>query len=76
MFPQTTLLNLREEGKKSREGNGRNMGGAITGDGEGTEEEKERDPRSPHVRSLPTLQPWLRLRKQVPNISQRSVATS
>ena len=47
------------EGKKSREENGWNTGGAITGDGEGTEvkqEEQEVDRRPPHVRS-----PWLRL---------------
>ena len=37
---QTALLNLRGEGKKSRVGNGWNMGGAITGDGERTEREK------------------------------------
>ena len=53
VLPRTSLLNLSGEGKKSSEGNGRNMGGAITGDGEGTEEENKR--QSPHVRSPPTF---------------------
>jgi len=41
------LLNLRGEAKKSGEGNGRNMGGAITGDGD---EDKKGDWHPPHVR--------------------------
>jgi len=35
VLPSTSLLNLRREGKKSREGNGWNMGGNV----EGTKEE-------------------------------------
>jgi len=35
------LLNSSGEGKKSREGIGYSSGGVITGDGKGTEEEKE-----------------------------------
>jgi len=38
------------------------MGGAETGDEEGTDEEKEGDRHPPHVRSPPTFQLWLRLR--------------
>jgi len=52
------LLNLRGEAKKSGEENGRNMGEAITGDGD---EEKEGDWHPPHVRAPPTFQLWLRL---------------
>ena len=43
MLLQTSLLALRREGKKSRKGNWWNMGGAIIGDGEGTEEKKGRE---------------------------------
>jgi len=43
------------------------MGGAITGDGEGADEEKVGDRHPPHMRSPPTFQPCLRLRcKSVP----------
>jgi len=52
---QTSSLNLRGEGKKSGVGN---MGGAITGDGKGAEEEKEGNRHPPHVRSPPTCQLW------------------
>jgi len=41
VLSQTSWLNLKGERKKSREGNGRNTGGAITGDGEETEEWKK-----------------------------------
>jgi len=34
------------------------MGGAITGDGEGTEEKKEGDRYSPNLGSAPTFQPF------------------
>jgi len=62
VLPQTSLLNIRGEGKKSREGNGWNVGGATTGlDGKGTDEEKEEDRHPPHVRSAPTFQPRLRI---------------
>jgi len=47
------IAEVKGEGKKSREGNGWNVGGAITGDGEGTEEEKEGDRHPPNVRSPP-----------------------
>jgi len=36
---------MREEGKKSRERNGRNRSGAITGNGEGGMEEKKKGNR-------------------------------
>jgi len=52
---QTSSLNLRGEGKKSGVGN---MGGAITGDGKGAEEEKEGNRHTSHVRSPPTCQLW------------------
>jgi len=44
----------RGEEKRTKERNGRNRGGAITGDKEGMYGEKE-------GRSPPTFQPWLRL---------------
>ena len=56
VLPHISRLNLKGGGgKKTGEGNGRNMGG----DGERTEKEKEGDP--PHPRYPPTFQPWLRL---------------
>ena len=59
------LAEFKAGGKKSREGNGWNMSGAIiTGARERTEEGKEGEP--PHVRSLPTFQPWLRLCNVLP----------
>ena len=61
MLSKTSLLNLSGEGKKRRGGNGWNLGGAITGDGEWTEEENQRDWHPPHVTSPPTFQPWLHL---------------
>ena len=61
VLPRTSLTNLRGEEKKSvGKGIGRNMGGAIRGDGKKAEEEKEEDRHPPHVRSPPTFQPWLR----------------
>ena len=39
VLPQTSLQNLRGEGKKSRVRSGSNMGAAITGDGERTVEQ-------------------------------------
>jgi len=42
------LLNIREEGKKSRERNGRNRSGAITGNGEG-EDGGEKERKSPYM---------------------------
>ena len=39
VLPQTSLQNLRGEGKTSRVRSGSNMSGAITGEGEGTVEE-------------------------------------
>jgi len=38
------------------------MGGAIRGDGKGTEEGEEGDRHPPHAMSAPTIQPWLRPR--------------
>ena len=59
------LAEVKAEGKKSREGNGWNMSGAIiAGTRERTEEGKEGEP--PHVRSLLTFQPWLRLCNVLP----------
>ena len=55
------LANLRGKGKRSMKGNGRNMGEAITGDWEETEDEKGGHRHPPHVRSPPTFQPWLHL---------------
>ena len=36
------------------------MSGAITGDGEGMEDEEEGERHPPHVRSTPTFQRWSR----------------
>ena len=52
---------FKGEGKKSGKWNGWKMGGAITGDGEGIEEEKEGGRHSSTLRSPPTFQPWWRL---------------
>jgi len=63
VLPRTSLPNLRGEEKKSvGKGIGRNVGGAIRGDGKKAEEEKEEDRHPPHARSPPTFQPWLRQR--------------
>ena len=60
MIPQTCWLNVKGKERAVGKGMGeRDMGGAITGDGEGTKEEKEGDRHPPHVRSPPTFQPWL-----------------
>ena len=55
------LANLRGKGNRSMKGDGRNMGEAITGDWEETEDEKGGHRHPPHVRSPPTFQPWLHL---------------
>ena len=52
--PQTSLLNLRGEGKKSRQGSGSNMDGTIMGDGEGTIEEYKDGGRHPPYVSSPS----------------------
>jgi len=52
---QTSLLNLRGEAEEY------GTDGAITGDGEGIEQEMEGDRHPPHVRSPPTFQPWWHL---------------
>ena len=57
VLPRTSWQNLRGEGKKSGEWDGWNIGGAVTGDGEGTGEER----KGIGIHPTQTFQPWLRV---------------
>jgi len=54
------LLNLRGEGKNSREGSGLKIGGGRTGDGEGTMEEYNEGGRHPPLPTLLSISSLLR----------------